>query len=180
MIFSLIPSLVQDLPDITIQGKVSRKKNIFSVHYDVAGNIGEIFIPSPIARPARMDDLWRTTCFELFIAIKNSPGYWEFNLSPSGEWNVYAMDAYRQVNMREETRIQRLHFKVKKDTEIFSLETELDLSPIIQEGLLIEAGITSVIQANSGRNSYWALTHPHPEADFHLRKSFVFEFRYTL
>ena len=179
MIFSLIPIWVQDLPDITIQGKVSREKNIFSVHYNVAGNIGKIFIPSPIASSARKDDLWQTTCFEFFIGIKESPGYWEFNLSPSGEWNVYTMDAYRQVNMREETRIQRLHFKVQKDTEYFSLETELDLSPIIPKDLPIEAGITCVIQANSGRNSYWALIHPHPEADFHLRESFVFEFPYT-
>ena len=179
MIFSLIPFPVQDLPDITIQGKVCRKKNRFSVHYNVAGNIGEIFLPSPIANSTRKDNLWHTTCFEFFIATKESAGYWEFNLSPSGEWNAYIMDAYRQVNMREERGIQRLHFKVQRDTEYFSLMTELDLSPIIPKELPIEAGITCVIQASSGRNSYWAPIHPHTEADFHLRESFVFEFPYT-
>jgi hypothetical protein len=124
----------------------------------------------------RKDNLWRTTCFEFFVAVKDSPRYWEFNLSPSGEWNVYTMDAYRQVNMREETRIELLQFKVHHDAECFSLESELDLGPIIAEESLIEAGITSVIQANNGKESYWALTHPHTEADFHQRNSFILEF----
>ncbi|MCI0552686.1 MAG: hypothetical protein L0287_17175 [Anaerolineae bacterium] len=78
--------------------------------------------------------------------------------------------------MREETRIQRLQFKVQKDAECFSLETALDLNPIIAEDSSIEAGITSVIQTNDGGESYWALVHPHTKPDFHLRDSFVLEF----
>jgi hypothetical protein len=175
MIFSLIPFSAHDAPDITIQGKVDRQKNIFFVQYQLAGNVGEILLPSPIASSARKDDLWRTTCFEFFIAVKDSPQYWEFNLSPSGDWNVYAIDAYRQVNMREETRIQQLQFNVQKKMERFSLETELDLSPILPEDVYIEAGITSVIKTKDGKESYWALIHPYPKADFHARNSFVIE-----
>ena len=175
MIFSLIPFSAQKAPHISISGMVRRKKNIFSVHYSITGNLGEIVFPLPIENATRKDDLWRTTCFEFFLAIKGLPKYWEFNLSPSGDWNVYAMDAYRQVNMREETRIQRLQFKLLKDVERFALETELDLSPILQEDVCIEAGITCVIKTKDGKESYWALIHAHPEADFHVRSSFVLE-----
>ena len=174
--FSLIPFSPQDIPPITVNGKVNRQQNIFSVYFTLAGPLEEIFLPAPIDNPARKDDLWRTTCFEFFIAVKGLPHYWEFNMSPSGDWNVYVMDAYRQVNMREEMCVQRLQFKVQKDAECFSLETTLDLNPIIADEAPIEAGITSVIKANNGRESYWALIHPHTEADFHLRNSFVFEF----
>ena len=174
--FSLIPFPAEDTPSVTINGTAERQNNIFSVRYLLSGNLRAIFLPFPIINPCRKDDLWRTTCFEFFMASKDSPLYWEFNLSPSGEWNVYVMDAYRQVNLREESRIQRLQFKVQKDEEGFSLETELDVSPIIPETLPFEMGITSVIRANSGTNSYWALTHPHSEPDFHLRNSFVLEF----
>lgn len=155
---------------------VSRRENIFSVSYVISGNVKDVFFPAPLANPARMDNLWQTTCFEFFLSVQGSPRYWEFNLSPSGAWNAYAMDDYRQVNMREETRIQRLQFNVKKDGKYFSLESELDLSPIIEEEWRVEAGITSVIQTNNKKESYWALKHPHTEADFHLRNSFVLEF----
>ncbi|HKY55592.1 MAG TPA: DOMON-like domain-containing protein [Anaerolineales bacterium] len=155
---------------------MNRQKNILSVHYSVTGKIGQIFFPSPIAHPARKNDLWRTTCFEFFLAVKDSSQYWEFNLSPSGDWNVYVMDGYRQVNMREETRTQRLQFKVQKDVDCFLLEADIDLNPIFPKDISIEAGIASVIQADHGRESYWALIHPHPIADFHLRHSFILEF----
>ena len=154
---------------------VRRKKNIFSVQYSLAGELEGIVFPSPIENATRKDDLWRMTCFEFFLAVKGLPKYWEFNLSPSGNWNVYAMDAYRQVNIREETRIQQLQFNVQKKVERFSLETELDLSPILPQDVYIEAGITSVIQTKDGKESFWALIHSHPEADFHVRNSFVLE-----
>ena len=165
-----------DSPQVTISGIVSRQRNNFSISYMVAGNIEEIFFPSLVVNPTRQDNLWKTTCFEFFIAAKDSPAYWEFNLSPSGEWNVYIMDAYRQVNMREETRFSKLEFRVQEDAECFSLEHELNLNSIILEETSVQVGIASVITANTGQLSYWALTHPHVEADFHLRKSFVLEF----
>src|SRR5215510_12215673 len=111
-LFSLIPFSTQDAPNLTISGTVERRNNQFSVHYTLTGNLEEIFLPSSATNPSRNDELWRTTCFEFFIAVKDSPHYWEFNMSPAGDWNVYMMDAYRQVNMREETRIQSLQFNV--------------------------------------------------------------------
>ena len=176
MNFSLTPFTFSESPQITIHGRVNRQRSTFSFSYTVAGNIEEIFFPSLITNPARKDNLWKTTCFEFFIAAKNSPRYWEFNLSPSGEWNAYVMDAYRQVNMREEMRVQRMPFTVQKDAECFSLEGELDLSAWITEESLIEVGIASVIKTNDGRESYWALTHRETVADFHLRNNFILAF----
>lgn len=176
MNFSLLPFSPSDAPQITIHGIANRQGNKLSFSYTVAGNIEDIFFPYLITNPTRKDDLWKTTCFEIFIAVKNSPGYWEFNLSPSGEWNAYVMDAYRQVNMREEARVQQMQFAVKKDTECFSLEGELNLSACITEESRIEVGIASVIKINDGRESFWALTHPPAVADFHLRNNFILEF----
>ena len=175
-LFSLIPFSKQDAPTLTISGTVDRRNNQFLVHYTLAGNVGEIFLPSSATNPSRKDELWRTTCFEFFIAIKDSPQYWEFNMSPSGDWNVYVMDAYRQVNMREEARIQQLQFKVQNDTECFSLEAALDLNAIITREESIEAGISAIICSGNDRESYWALAHPHMQPDFHLRENFILEF----
>ena len=176
MNFSLTSFSLPNSPQISIQGIASRQRNKFSFSYAVAGNIEEIFFPSQITNPTRKDNLWKTTCFEFFIAAKHSPRYWEFNLSPSGEWNAYIMEAYRQVNMREEMRVQRMQFTVQKDAEYFSLEGELDLSAWIPEETPIEVGIASVIMTNDGRESFWALTHPQAAADFHVRNNFILEF----
>lgn len=176
MNFSLTPFSLKDSPQVTISGTVKRQNNNISISYIVAGNIEEIYFPPALANPTRKDNLWKTTCFEFFIAAKDSPGYWEFNLSPSGEWNVYIMDAYRQVNMREETRVPKLELRVQKEEKCFVLEHELNLDSIMLEETSAQVGIASVIAANTGQLSYWALTHPHAEADFHLRNSFVIEF----
>jgi hypothetical protein len=175
-LFSLIPFSARDAPNLTISGAVERRNNLFTIHYKVSGDLGEVFLPSSKTNPARKDELWRMTCFELFLAVKESPGYWEFNMSPSGDWNVYVMDAYRQVNMREETRIKQLQFQTQMDLNCLSLQAEIDLNSILQNEQAVEAGITSVVQLDTKRESYWALVHPQANADFHLRDSFLFEF----
>lgn len=171
--FSLIPFPNTNVPDITINGKILRQNNLLTIHYALTGEIKHIFLPSLSVNPTREDNLWKATCLEFFLAVKDSPEYWEFNLSPSGDWNVYVMDAYRQVNMREETRIQRLQFERQKHTNDFLLSTAVDLNPIIQIEEILEIGVTAVIQTKEGGETYWALIHPAPEADFHLRESFI-------
>jgi hypothetical protein len=172
-LFSLIPFPVQDTPNLAINGSIARSNNILSIHYILAGNLEDIYLPTPINNPTRKDELWQRTCFEFFIAESESSQYWEFNLSPSGDWNVYVMGAYRQVNMREETRIQRLQIQFRKETDCLSLKAAIDLNSIIGRDKPIQAGITSVIQTKEGKESYWALVHPHREADFHVRESFA-------
>ena len=104
------------------------------------------------------------------------PQYWEFNLSSSGDWNVYVMDAYRQVGMREETRIKRFPFEVQKGADSLSLEMAINLDLIIAREKSIEVGVASVIQTKNGKETYWALLHPRPEADFHVREGFILKF----
>ena len=124
----------------------------------------------------RRDELWKTTCFEFFIAIKHKPQYWEFNMSPSGDWNVYVMEGYRQVGMREEMCIKRFPLNVQKEADNLSLELAINLDPIITREKTIEVEIASIIQTLNGQETYWALVHPRPEADFHARAGFVLEF----
>ena len=171
--FQLIPYPASDLPKINISGEIERMKNRLSIRYIVAGEIDAILLPTPTNVPSRKHDLWRATCFEFFIAPKDQSQYWEFNMSPSGNWNVYAMDAYRQVNMREETRFTQLPFEFKKTNAEILLDISVDLNPILQHDQVLQIGITTIIQTMDGNESYWALAHPGQQADFHLRDSFI-------
>ena len=49
------------------------------------GHVPGIIVP-PHAASERMDNLWKTTCFEIFWQPLGGTYYREFNLSPSGRW----------------------------------------------------------------------------------------------
>ena len=171
--FRLVPYPANDIPAIEITGKIARVKNQLSIHYLADGETQNILLPKPAAR-SRKDNLWRATCFEFFLAVPGRPEYWEFNMSPSGEWNAYRMDAYRQVNMREETRIPSLPFEFRRGDDIM-LDLSVDLSSIARSGQSLQLGITAIIQTRDGSETYWALSHPGKHADFHVRESFRLE-----
>jgi hypothetical protein len=172
-LFSLIPFPALNIPDISINGEISLQNNTLNLTYGVTGKIEEVLLPGASLNRSRKDDLWKMTCFEFFLAVKDQPQYWEFNMSPSGDWNVYHMDAYRRVGFREETSIQRLSFDIHKRTAEISLNARVDLNPILLPGPVLEFGITAIIQTIAGQETYWALSHPAPFADFHLRESFI-------
>lgn len=172
-LFSLIPFRDSIIPDIEIHGNLIRRNNILRIHYVLTGKVEEIRLPSPSASPARRAELWKATCFEFFLAVKGLPQYWEFNISPSGDWNVYSIDAYRRVGFREEARIQKMPLDMQKAANVLVLDTFVDLHLIVQDEQVLEIGITAVIQTKEGNETYWALVHPAPQPDFHWRPSFA-------
>ena len=173
--FRLIPFPALKIPAIEIAGQVARQGNLLSIRYSVQGDIEDIRLPVRSESPARKHDLWKAACFEFFLAVKDQPEYWEFNLSPSGDWNVYTMEAYRQVNMREEVAFSELPFEFTKTMNQLSLDVAVYPGVLSQRQNVLQIGITVIIQTTDGSETYWALTHPGPRADFHLRESFVIE-----
>jgi hypothetical protein len=171
--FKLIPFPAPKIPAIEITGQIARQGNRLSICYSVTGDIETILLPEPSSLSARKHELWKATCFEFFISVRARPDYWEFNLSPSGDWNVYAMDAYRQVNMREEAAFQQLPFELKKTGEELFLALSTDLTPILPTEHPLQAGITTIIRTKDEIQTFWALAHPKPQADFHVRESFA-------
>ncbi len=173
--FILIPFPSNDLPDINITGEIERTEDQLSVRCHVKGDIISITIPELAKVPMRKDDLWKRTCFEVFIAPEGQTQYWEFNMSPSGNWNVYHMDAYRQVNMREEVLFTTLPFTFHKTDDELNLNISINLSYILPLDQKLNIGVTAIIQTFDGSESYWALTHPGTQADFHIRDGFTIQ-----
>ena len=171
--YSLIPFQDKNIPEIKITGNITRRQNILTVRYLMSGKIEDILFPEVSSQPSRTDELWLATCFEFFLAIPDQSQYWEFNLSPSRDWNIYHMDDYRRVGFREEMSIDRLELDVHRDADCFSINGSVDIPPIIRPGVPIQAGIAAIIQTKARRESFWALSHPQPQADFHLRESFI-------
>ena len=170
--FSLIPFASDALPTIEIVGNIDRSDNILSLEYQLLGDLDSVAIASPAVAPSRKFELWESTCFEFFIGVLGDRNYWEFNLSPSGDWNVFHLDDYRQ-GLRNETAVTTLPFDVDRSANSLTLKLAVDLSQIISIDRQLEVSVTTVIRSAQDELSYWALTHIGEEADFHLRDSFV-------
>lgn len=172
-LFTLHPFSAQNFSaNFELSGRIARKASVLELEYIVAGDRSEILLPPMSGQPTRQHDLWQQTCFEFFLGLVGSDRYWEFNLSPTGHWNVYSFEGYRQ-GMQEELAFTSLPFTVEAHPDTFLLSLKLDLSAIALDSQPIDVAITTVVKHQNEQVSYWALTHTGPEADFHRRDSFV-------
>jgi hypothetical protein len=163
---------------------VARAHDTLALRYIVTGNIGAIRIP-PRAAPTRTDELWRHTCFEVFVRIPpplvgggqgagaTAQPYREFNFSPSTQWAAYSFTSHRRgwapLEIASAPNIQsRTH------DATFELAVALDLSALApQPNAPLTLGLSVVIEETNGAMSYWALTHPKGKADFHHSDCFA-------
>ncbi len=127
--------------------------------------------PKPVASPSpeRANDLWKTTCFELFLSQAGSSDYYEINLSPDGKWNAYYFKSYRTPQPpAESTEISLQKIRWSEDT----LRATFDFKNKNLLNLQWDCSMTAVIETNSNQKFYFATSHEGEKPDFHLRKSF--------
>ena len=161
------------LKDCRIAARLSLGETTLQVEYRLYTNLANLIIPvfDP-SKAERKNNLWEHTCFEIFLGEGGRSNYWEFNLSPSGEWNVYAFSDYRE-GMKQELSFDMLPFEVNiLSGQELSLETtiDLDIIPVLSD---LKTGISSVLEQKNGMKSYWALSHPGEVPDFHARESWI-------
>lgn len=157
---------------VTIGGSIGRRVDALSFRCEVRGDLAEVSIPAAAEPPRRRDRLWEGTCFELFLGAADSDAYWELNLSPSGDWNVYRFSHYRE-GMCGERAFASLPFTVRIEPKALELSMELDVGTIIPARMTVAAGIAAVIGTTDGGKSHWALGHPGSRPDFHRRGGFA-------
>jgi hypothetical protein len=159
-------------PRLAVGGSIGRHDRELFLQYQVAGDIKDLTIPRSNRPGSRRHGLWRESCFECFIGMKNSNRYWEINLAASGDWNVYSFSSYRQ-DMTEETAFQALPSFCHATRDELRLDLIVDLSRIVREGHALEIGISTVLKLRNGDITLWSLRHPGPKADFHHRSGFL-------
>ncbi len=145
----------------------ARDINAVRLRYIVHGDIGALRLPAPTA-PARVDELWKHTCFEAFVRPAGGDAYVEFNLSPASQWAAHAFDAYRSGMRDLDTPPPRI------ETSLFDDRIELR-AVIAAPPQRYLVGLSAVIEEMNGAKSYWALAHPPGKPDFHHSDCFAFE-----
>ncbi len=161
-------------PSLALHGTVERCGAILRCRYIFEGKVEveDVIIPPLSRQPSRRGGLWQETCCEIFMKTAESPEYWEFNLSPSGDWNVYHFTSYR-TEMMEERRIGALGVTVDTSRNPLEIECKVDLPPLGLEGQGLRLAISAVTVHRKRPPNYWALYHPGPRPDFHLPAGFL-------
>lgn len=120
-------------------------------------------------------DLWRQTCFELFLASQ-APGYYELNFSPSGEWAAYGFQQYRQGQPMNDPELAP-RVDVRRWEDSLKLDALVTLrGPMASHAdSRLRLGVSAVVEDAGGRLAYWALCHPGPTPDFHHPEAFALE-----
>jgi hypothetical protein len=144
---------------------------VLTLRYRLTGPLAEVRMP-PAARPSRADGLWRRTCFEAFVAGP-AGGYFEFNLSPSGQWAAYRFSGYR-AGMEEAVNVGLQNPEAQAFPDHFELSAAFDLAETaLADEPVWRLGLSAVIEDTAGGLSYWAIAHPPGRPDFHNPSAFA-------
>ncbi|MDC8753273.1 hypothetical protein OIK40_01300 [Erythrobacter sp. sf7] len=124
------------------------------------GKVPAIVVPQPAA-PERMDNLWKTTCFEIFWQPLGGTYYREFNLSPSGRWAAYDFDSFRE-GMRD-APVDAIAIACSHDDSGLVLKASIaaELPDPAQVAL------NAIVEHPDGSLQFWALGFPPGKPEFH-------------
>ena len=162
---------------LSVSGALHRS-GVLALEFQVTADLRELRFAPATCHARRSDELWRQTCFELFAARDDEPGYCEFNFTPSGEWAAYAFVGYRSA--RRDAAQDRIDVSTQAAADgplrlraRMNLATALELDAQALARASWRLNCSAIIEDNAGALSYWAVHHPGAQPDFHDRAGFA-------
>ena len=117
----------------------------------------------------RANELWKATCFELFLADSKKEEYYELNFSPSKEWNFYHLNNYRT----ELEEVEEVLFTI--DTVFIENRYEVKISLEPKEGSFPFFDIynsATILLTSDKKRTFWSLNKMKDIPDFHCKDFF--------
>ncbi|MHA6333591.1 DOMON domain-containing protein [Qipengyuania sp. CAU 1752] len=128
--------------------------------FELDGNVEDITIPAKAASE-RTDNLWKTTCFEIFWQPVGDSDYREFNLSPSSRWAAYDFDDFRE-NARD-APVDAVAIASEHDGDKLTLKADI----LAELPLPAQVALNAIIEDEAGNIQYWALAFAAGKPEFH-------------
>ncbi len=152
----------------SLVARVERQAGGMYCSYELRGAIERLAIPATDPAPARVNELWRHTCFEIFLQADGDAAYDEFNFSPSGNWAAYRFERYR-TGMVELELGTAPRIVSRNDSNRLVLEASVAGSECDRPRM----ALSTVLKDQDGNTYYWALRHPPGRPDFHHDAGFA-------
>ncbi|RZV31586.1 MAG: hypothetical protein EX262_08725 [Sphingomonadaceae bacterium] len=143
-----------------VLAKVEPSAGGCSAVFRLEGDLRRIKIPVS-ADSERTDNLWKTTCFEIFWQRVGESAYREFNLSPSSRWAAYDFDDFRH-NARN-APVDAIAIASNHSDDRLTLEAKIaaDLP------LPAQVALNAIVEDQAGNLQYWALAFAAGKPEFH-------------
>lgn len=155
---------------------VTRTVQGLEVAFVLKGDLQQIVLPEPEDASLRRDELWLSTCFEVFIRAPGGPAYLEFNFAPSGHWACYEFSAYREGMRKPELIDPEVDVAPVEDgDDVYVLQASLTDGQLGDFPDAVQVALSAVVEERDGAKSYWALKHAAGKPDFHHDDSFALE-----
>lgn len=169
MQFNLVPYAEGDSVE-RIEGSFELNEMEIDCRWTLTGDLDRIRIPDRIAAPGRAMSLWEHTCFEFFIGATGEPDYYEFNLSPSGEWNSFGFTDLRTGMAETDSLVCNSSTAERPAPDTLQVSVRAAFAP--PEGFgRYRVGVSAVIELDEGQRLYYALSHDGGQPDFHRRSN---------
>jgi len=157
----------------TVEVDVSRRDGFVHLTYGVEP-AGTLILPA--FGFERRDNLWKGTCFELFVRPE-SRGYVEFNFAPLSAWNAYSFTDWRVGRRPFQPQAEPHLVDARIDDRKESFPGRYELDVVLSDDILSLApaliSLTAVLEEEDGATSYWALAHPRGDPNFHHADCFA-------
>ncbi len=145
--------------------------SILTLQIKIEDELNEVDWPAPTVSPTnlldRQDELWKSTCFEMFLNPVGHNQYYEFNFSPNAAWNCYHFAGYRFPQPPDPSvDFKMADFQFVNNQMVVQIQNHSAFKNF-------NVGLTAVIKNKKDQITYFALKHENNKPDFHLASTFT-------
>ena len=156
-----------DIANLQIESTLIIKEHKVELSFIIKGALAE-YIFSKKVEHKRANELWKATCFELFLANSKKEVYYELNFSSSLAWNFYYLESYR-ADVVEVTNVFSPQIEVHTTNNSFKTSIELEFENIEEFDL---CNVACIVLNKNKERTFWSMKHQNSVADFHDRENF--------
>lgn len=151
-------------PIKAVTAKIVTTQTGCEAEFRLDGGVDGIILPE--AGPSvRTDNLWKTTCFEIFWQPIGGTYYREFNLSPSGRWAAYDFDSFRE-GMRD-APVDAIALSTSMGSVNGRGELVLKANIAAELPAPAQVALNAIVEHRDGGLQFWALAFAPGKAEFH-------------
>ena len=155
--------------NITVKTIIQLQDNLLKLNYQIVGDLSNYHFPQN-SKQQRADELWLDSCFELFISHPHKNEYWEINISPSTEWNIYHFTSYK-----EDMRVSNIISTPTIKSYRYEHEYKLSFETIIQKenfDKLLLINLCVILLDKKGVRNFYSMDRREGSPNFHDRACF--------
>ncbi len=153
--------------ETNIYVSIEIEENKIKIKYEIIGDLLSYNFPK-VTKQKRANELWRDTCFELFIANYSSEEYYEINTSPSTEWNAYHFTSYKnEMKASDVFSVPNISFYQLDKRYEFSFEMTFR-KDIFEKELLVNLAV--ILLDQKGIRHFYTIHRQNKSPNFHDRE----------